>query len=392
MSAQQNHTVWTGYLSPVTPDIPIGVCMIADAAGLYYVVATAEARAAAGRTIAVAGLTITAGCSAIPAVEIQTVGPCPPAITKLGAGAAGPIVVNDDGKLERRVTLAADDIRAGVCDEDGWAYLNFGGSGAGAIGLPGDPDKSLQYNAGGVFGGEAAWTRESTGRLNATTSGFITYGAVGGDYPANGLVRVEDVGEGQRVIIGGKVSGGDVAILGINSGVIELGEYGASETKVLGEQVYLDAAGSIQTFSVGATSIDASELQIPGRLVSELNPRVTTYSEVWNLQTTDGTTTTAFSWTIIFEGATVATFEALGVKSTAAEICSYVRRRTFQTAGGTITDGALDAPYTHETSGFTGCDATLDHFSTAGRARVTGAASTTIDWGGIVTRLEVTHA
>jgi hypothetical protein len=73
-----------------------------------------------------AGITLSAGDANNRAVEVQTVGPCPPSVTGLGAGLAGPIIVNSAGRLERKAAPISSDVVAGKCDADGWAYLSFG--------------------------------------------------------------------------------------------------------------------------------------------------------------------------------------------------------------------------------------------------------------------------
>ncbi len=58
--------------------------------------------------------------------------------------------------------------------------------------------------------------------------------------------------------------------------------------------------------------------------------------------------------------------------------------------GGTVTTGSIDESYSHEDDADWDC--TIDNSTSTGRVRVTGEASNTIDWGGVVTRREVTPA
>lgn len=131
MPAIDEATIWTGYFHASTGPVPVGKCIIANSSRQNVVVATLENRTAHDRTTSVSGITITEGDSNNPQVRIQTVGPCPPEITGLGAGDASPIVVGDDGSLERKTSPTTGDIVAGKCDADGYAYLNFGGGGGG---------------------------------------------------------------------------------------------------------------------------------------------------------------------------------------------------------------------------------------------------------------------
>ena len=97
-------------------------------------------------------------------------------------------------------------------------------------------------------------------------------------------------------------------------------------------------------------------------------------------QTTDATVTTA---------ATVATESDVAYHVVARivayetpsgnEAAGYERAATFKNDGGTLTQvGSTTALATHEDTG--GWDATLDASGTTIRARVTGAAATTINW------------
>jgi hypothetical protein len=47
-------------------------------------------------------------------------------------------------------------------------------------------------------------------------------------------------------------------------------------------------------------------------------------------------------------------------------------------------------PFTDEEVGTWDC--TIDNSTSTGRVRVTGVAAVTIDWGGVINRIEVNHA
>lgn len=132
MSAQQQHSVWTAYVSATDGDIEVGHCLMLNAAGTLYVPATLANRTAAGRS-ACGGIALTARSEdeRDRSVEVQTVGPLEPAKSLLGSGADDvPIIVGDDGFLERKASPTGSDIVVGKCDADGWAYLNFSTQGA----------------------------------------------------------------------------------------------------------------------------------------------------------------------------------------------------------------------------------------------------------------------
>lgn len=123
MGAQQNHTTWTAYLSGTTGTVLVGdvLCLTAD--GTRYVLSTLANRTAFARPSAV--LAITAGDVDNPEVEGQFCGPVPNSITDLGTGAAVPVRISDEGRLERVASPTSGDEVVGHCDADGVAYLNF---------------------------------------------------------------------------------------------------------------------------------------------------------------------------------------------------------------------------------------------------------------------------
>ncbi len=122
------------------------------------------------------------------------------------------------------------------------------------------------------------------------------------------------------------------------------------------------------------------------------NARGKVYSDIANVQTTDATVTSIFTWTITDEAVTIVTVEACAVKSDGSVTASYVRRVRIKRDGGTVTMGTVESSFTDEESGFSTCEVTIDNSTSTGRVRVTGVAATTIDWACIVSRFEVTHA
>ncbi len=119
------------------------------------------------------------------------------------------------------------------------------------------------------------------------------------------------------------------------------------------------------------------------------NARGRVYSNIANVQTTDATVTSLFTWTILDEAVTLVTYEGGACLSTAADTAAYVRRIKFKCDGGSVTAGTVEATFTDESSSTWDC--TIDNSTTTGRVRVTGAA-VTIDHAGVISRLEVSHA
>jgi len=136
----------------------------------------------------------------------------------------------------------------------------------------------------------------------------------------------------------------------------------------------------------GTPTISATSTQATG------NARARVYSDIANVQTTDATVTSAFTWTILDEATTMVTVEACAVKSDGSVTASYIRRCRIKRDGGTVTVGTVTDVSTDEEAGFATCDITIDNSTSTGRVRVTGVAGTTIDWGVIVSRFEVSHA
>ncbi len=123
MSAQQNHTVWTFYLSATAGIVPVGkvLCLNADAS--RYVISTAANRAL--QTLGSVCVVLTAGDEDNLAVEGQFCGMVPNSVTHLGEGDAVPIRVSTTGDLERVASPTVDDEVVGHCDELGNALVMF---------------------------------------------------------------------------------------------------------------------------------------------------------------------------------------------------------------------------------------------------------------------------
>lgn len=120
------------------------------------------------------------------------------------------------------------------------------------------------------------------------------------------------------------------------------------------------------------------------------NARGKIYSNIASVQTTDATVTSLYTWTILDEAVTLATYEGCADLSTGADTAAYVRRIKFKRDGGTVTAGTVETTFTDESDATWDC--TIDNSTSTGRVRVTGKAASTIDHAGVVTRMEVSHA
>lgn len=151
--------------------------------------------------------------------------------------------------------------------------------------------------------------------------------------------------------------------------------------------VRLQVAGSDVLTLAGNSTITNLSTQIS----STGNARIKAHSDIANVQTTDTTTTTLFSWTIAPEATTVVTAEVLAVNSDASKTAVNIRRVRIKNDGGVNTAGTVEETYSDEEASFD-LTVTIDIDGISGRVRVTGIAATTIDWGAVITRLELTHA
>ncbi len=118
---QQNHTVWTAYLSATSGIVPVGRVLCLNAVGDRYVISTTVNRAL--QTLGSVGLTLTAGDEDNLAVELQFCGMVPNEITRLGAGDAVAVRTSATGTLERVASPTSYDEVMGTCDELGNVLL-----------------------------------------------------------------------------------------------------------------------------------------------------------------------------------------------------------------------------------------------------------------------------
>ncbi len=112
------------------------------------------------------------------------------------------------------------------------------------------------------------------------------------------------------------------------------------------------------------------------------NSKCTVRTDVSNVQTTNATATTAYSWTLANNACTTIDVTLVGVVGSATAGCSVKRSLTFLNAGGTVSlvGSVIDNGFTTSAS-LSGVIVSIDNSGTTGRVRVTGVASTTIQWG-----------
>lgn len=154
-------------------------------------------------------------------------------------------------------------------------------------------------------------------------------------------------------------------------------------------------AGTVNIKTGSTTQIAVSPTLVtvtPTSRAETGNTRAKVYRDIANVQTTNATPATLFSWTIPDEATSLITIDVCAVQSTGGTTATYNGKIRFKRDGGTVSAGTYTEIYRDEEIGFASCDVVIDNSTSTGRVRVTGIAATTIDWGGVIERLEVTHA
>lgn len=434
---------WSAPLHSTSGSVAVGHCLVVDSSGYHFVGTTAN-RTTYGRCI---GIASSAGDAATPVVSLIEAGPVPASITGLAVGTVSWVRVSATGTLERVTPGAGDDI-IGKAHADGsvqlhpgvWDSANYAG---GAVSAPTGTGMVTvtagAYDAAAtVLGtGMPAWftTPSSANLIAALTDETGTGACVFGTTPTFktsfilrnpadtfGYTFTPAAIAANRIINLPLMTGTDTITLDAFATTLTNKTIaGASNTLTvriandvtgLGSNVAaflatpssanFAAAVTGETGSGGVvfdTSPTISGPTISGSPVFSAvtcsatgNARARGYSDIANVQTTDATVTSLFTWTILDEAATLTTAEVCADLSTGATTAAYVVRCRYKRDGGTVTAGTPEATFTDEEAGFAACALTLDNSTSTGRVRVTGIAATTIDWGGIISRLEVSHA
>jgi hypothetical protein len=227
--------------------------------------------------------------------------------------------------------------------------------------------------------------------MHATSSGFYTYNSAA-LVASQGVWRLPYAQDTIFLATRDSAGTGDLYAIRVTSGAAYFGYSGSSTaifttTGIAGATLRMFGGASLQT-ELQLTSAGMNYVGTHAEVTG--NTRCKPYSDVASVQTTDATTTSAFTWTITDEAVTMVTVEVCVVTSTGAAGASYIRRCRIKRDGGTVTVGTVIDVSTDE-DGFNG-EVDIDNSGSTGRVRVTGVAATTADWGVIVTRMEVTHA
>lgn len=153
--------------------------------------------------------------------------------------------------------------------------------------------------------------------------------------------------------------------------------------------VVLSTGGTARlTLSPSAITINQAHTDITA------NSKCTIRTDVANVQTTNATATTLYSWTIANNAATTIDVVVTCCKSTASNVdgmATVKRSMSFRRNNGstvTLVGSVIDNGFVADTALNT-ITVTIDNSTTTGRVRVTGVASTTIQWGCSVTIQEI---
>ncbi len=251
--------------------------------------------------------------------------------------------------------------------------------------------------------GNAAEIQINNGSNVMTAATGVTAGsgwigiAAGATIPTSGQFRT---GLGNAVtgaLIRGKASTGDANLLECtSSNTWKLFHEDSWNANLYAAALNIWGKTSLIIFGTGAGAAEiartgsdlwqwtATKIQATG------NARIKAYGDLANVQTTDATVTSVFTWSIVDEAVTFPVASVTACRSTGADTAVYVRRTDIKRDGGTVTVGSIEDNFTRES--VAGWDCTIDNSTSTGRVRVTGASSTTIDWGCNMHREETTHA
>ncbi len=251
--------------------------------------------------------------------------------------------------------------------------------------------------------GNAAEVQVNNGSNVMTAASGVTAGtnyigvSSGQTIPTSGQIRSGLGNSATGVLIGVKSSTGDTALVNNTSAnTWKIGHEDALNVNLYAAALNVWGKTSLIFYGTGA---GAAEIARTGadywqwtttKLQATGNARLKVYGDLASVQTTDATVTSVFTWTILDEACTFAVPSVTADRSTGAETAAYVRRVRIKRDGGTVTLGTVEDNYTSEEAA--GWDCTVDNSTSTGRVRVTGAGSTTIDWGCNMHREECAHA
>lgn len=295
------------------------------------------------------------------------------AVTSPASTSVVPIVV--DG-VTKKVTLAN--------------LVAAGGGGGG--GTPGGSDTQVQFNDSSAFGGDAGLTFNKTTNV-LTASGGIATGAdpstlgAGIDMSSGDAIASRNAGDNDNVNLIG-LTDADIVQVGDLGYDLEL-RAGSGRDLTLQSDTHSIKSGNGATTFAEITSA-AFDLKLTATSATG-NVSCKGYSDVADTQTSDVTPAPIFTWTITDDAVTMVTVEALAIKSDGSASASYVRRCRIRNDDGTVTVGSVVDVGTDEEAAMSGCDVTIDDASGTGTVSVTGLGSA-VDWGVIVTRLELVHS
>ena len=261
---------------------------------------------------------------------------------------------------------------------------------------------------GGDVDGVSAMKLNVTGFNAGGTSGNSTYALeidLSGDgddteHEYRGIqINAFSAAGGSGTGTGILIQSGYTAALDIASGTVDFYEYSPTiqtvqESAGAGPDLVLQAANAVTSGNGGSVKIRAGD-QAGGNTEGSIEldaPGIIQLGDIANntkgqnrafvdaeVQTTDATVTTLLSQAIPSNVTYQVVANVVGNRSTSAEGASYLLMATVRNDAGTLAQvGATTVIASHED--VAGWDATIDVSGTNARVRVTGAASSTIEW------------
>jgi hypothetical protein len=277
-------------------------------------------------------------------------------------------------------------------DSDDLVVLGMGGTAELSLGANYLGSSSNRWAVVNVFAG----TSFSVGIAGSTrfslAGGSGDFLALGDGAAATGAVRLSNEGTiyGRRATTGVqyrllRVNASNKTVLGDDTAGFAYVEIGNATAAGLLLKAW---NGSAYATVLGSPDGTYAEIGVPS-IRDTGNARSRGYSTRVAAQTTDDTETSIYEWALTDDAITTVTVEIQAIKSDATLGWSFCRRPVFRLSGGGVGQGPVDDNDPSWSDSFA-VDLTIDASTGTGRVRVTGLSSTTIEWGGVVHREEMT--
>jgi len=283
-----------------------------------------------------------------------------PSIT---VGTGVPISSEPDGSVFLRTDGS---VSAGVYTRQSSVWSALGGA-------PGGSDGYIQFNDAGSFNGDPGLTYDKNTNVLSISDALeigLTTATTGAIRLANtASIQARDTGDINDYNLINLDNSDYVTIGNISQSFIQLGAATADWlVSVDGYQVMRAVSGILNV------SIDTT---------NDSNSKTTVNDVVRNVQTTDATPTTIYSYTATDEAVTMVDAAITGITSDGSVVAGYKRGALFKRDGGVLSQiGSTVSNYTEEESA--AWDVGLSASGTSILVTVTGENATTIQWQAVI--------